>query len=257
MKPCKEFFQFIFQDPMLYFDKKTFSALAVTLFILCFTACNTNDKKEKEQKAAAEQMNNYDTAELTIQRGMVLFNQHCASCHNFNENVIGPNLAGVTSNVSKDWLVKFIENPKNSIESGDQRAMELYAKYKTYMPSFDAIKGNDLEDLLGFIHKFSEGEKKNKNKRPGGILNPIPVKIPDSDLTLVIEEFLTVPPSSESPPKARINKLSPLKTEHGERLFIADLRGKLYEIVASEARTFMDLKVELDDFIDNPGWGTG
>jgi HEPN domain-containing protein len=87
--------------------------------------------------------------------------------------------------------VEFIANPKKSIDSGDERAMELYAKYKMYMPTFEAIKGKDVEDLLGFIHKFSEGEKKNQNNRPGGMLDPIPKKIPEAELALVIEEFLT------------------------------------------------------------------
>lgn len=240
---------------MVLIKNKTILFLSQGLLTICLTACNMVDKRNQEQKTPDQ--DTYDTSELTIQRGMVTFNQHCASCHNFNENVIGPNLAGITSNVSKAWLAGFIENPKRSIESGDERAKELYAKYKIYMPSFENIKGKDLEDLLGFIHKFSEGEKKNKNKRPGGILNPIPEKIPDSDLTLIIEEFLTVTPSSELLPKARINKLSTIKTEEDQRIFIADLRGKLHEVVDAKVRTFLDLKVELDDFIDSPGWGTG
>lgn len=225
------------------------------VLIICLTACNFSEKKNQERSTV--KADSYDTSELTIQRGMVLFNQHCASCHNFNETVIGPNLAGVTSEVSKEWLVGFINNPKESIERGDERAVELFSKYKSYMPSFEAIQENDLEDLLGFIHKFSEAEKRNVNNRPGGILNPIPEKISDSDLTLVIEELLTVPSSSESAPRARINKLTALKTEKGERIFIADLRGKLYEVVGSEVRIFLDLKIEMENFIDNPGWGTG
>ncbi len=240
---------------MVYFNKKAFCKLFQLTLLICFTACNSSDKKEQAQKVEKE--NDYVKSELSLQHGMQLFNQHCASCHNFNENVIGPNLAGVTSNVSKQWLVGFIKDPKKSIESGDERAKALFSKYKVYMPSFETIKGKDLEDLLGFIHKFSEGEKKNQNKRPGGIINPLPEKIPESDLTLVIEEFLTVPASSESAPKARINKMSAVKTEQGERIFIADLRGKLYEVVDTTANVYLDLKVEMANFIDNPGYGTG
>ncbi|MEP3211113.1 MAG: PQQ-dependent sugar dehydrogenase [Maribacter sp.] len=225
--------------------------------LLIIFLSNCNQKKQGDISKGKVNADVYDTSELAIQRGMVLFNQHCASCHNFNETVIGPNLAGVTLNVSKEWLANFIKNPKESIDSGDERAMELYAKYKVYMPSFQTLKENEIDDLLGFIHKFSEAEKRSQNKRPGGILDPIPEKIPDSDLTLVIEEFLTVPPSSESAPKARINKLSAVKTKDGERLFISDLRGKLYEVVDAEVHTYLDLKVEMGDFIDNPGWGTG
>lgn len=228
--------------------------LFCTFLLLLLSNCNERDKKDQVQNTTAD---TYDTAELTIQRGMVLFNQQCANCHNFNERVIGPNLAGVTSQVSKEWLVDFIKNPQKSIDSGDERATELFTKYKVYMPSFQTLKDNELEDILGFIHKFSEAEKRNQNNRPGGILDPIPEKIPESDLTLVIEEYLTVPASSESAPKARINKLLAIESEQEERLFISDLRGKLYEVVDTTVHTYLDLKVEMEDFIDNPGWGTG
>ncbi len=240
---------------MAYFYKKTLRVLVPIVFITCFTACNSRDSKKQGQDL--EEKNDYLRDELSLQHGMQLFNQYCASCHNFNENVIGPNLAGITSNISKKWLVDFIKNPKQSIESGDERATALYEKYKVYMPSFETIKEDDLEHLLAFIHKFSEAEKRSQNKRPGGIINPVTEKIAESDLVLVIEEFLTVPPSAELVPKARINKLSTLKKEQGERIFIADLRGKLYEVVNDSAQSYLDLKVEMPNFIDNPGWGTG
>lgn len=235
--------------------KKIGSVLCYSFLIIFLSSCNS--KKDKNQEQQITEVDKYDTSELTIQSGMVLFNQHCASCHNFNEKVIGPNLAGVTSKVSKEWLTSFIQSPKTIIESGDERAMKLFEEYKTYMPSFESFKGKDLEELLGFIHKFSEAEKRNKSNRAGGILNPIVEKIPESDLTLVIEEFLTVPPSSESVPIARINKLSAIKTARGERLFIADLRGKLHEVVDAKTNTFLDLNSKIDNFIHNPGWGTG
>jgi len=240
---------------MLNFNTKTVFRLFQLSLIISLTSCNSNDKKE--QAGHGVQEDKYLTDELSIQSGMQLFNTQCASCHDFNENVIGPSLGGVTSKVSKEWLINFIDNPKKSIESGDERAMELYAKYKSYMPSFEAIKGKDLEHLLGYIHKFSEAEKRNKKKRTGAITNPIPEKIPQSDLTLVIEELLTIPPSSETAPTARINKLSSMKTEQGERLFIADLRGKLYEIIDTTSQVYLDLNLELKAFINNPGWGTG
>jgi glucose/arabinose dehydrogenase len=197
----------------------------------------------------------YPKGEMAIQHGMQLFNQHCASCHNFSENGIGPNLTGITSEVDKQWLVAFIHNPAEMIESGDKRAVILYEKYQQYMPSFPMITGEDLEDILGFIHKFSEGEKRNKSNRPGGLINPIAEKMITSDLVLQLEEQFTVPASSEIPPATRINKMSPIP---GGRQFLHDLRGKLYEVTESQGlRVYLDLAAELPQFIDNPGKGTG
>jgi len=235
-------------------NKLFFRTLAAML--LSFTlACNFSASKEKA--AQTEEKDTYLGGELAIQSGMELFNQHCASCHNFMENEVGPNLSGVTSQVDKDWLKDFIRDPKAAINSGDTRAVSLFEKYNLYMPSFPMMDDDDLENLLGFINKFSEAEKRNKSTRTGGLLNPIKEKIPDSDLSLVIEEWLTIPPSSDASPLVRLNKMSAVNTGLKERLFISDLRGKLYEIVNDTVREYLDLNVEEEDFINYPGWGTG
>jgi len=230
--------------------------LLSAMAFLILSGCGFGDKKEETAKVL-EVKNEYSVDELSIQLGLRLFNENCASCHSFKENEIGPNLAGITSEVDKAWLVAFIKDPAAVIKSGDERAVKTFEKYKLYMPAFPMLEDKEIEGLLGFIHKFSNAEKRTVNNRPGGLLNPIPEKIPLSDLTLVIEEWLTVPASSENSPLARINKLSAIETQQGERLFIVDLRGKLYEIKENKTHVYFNLQAEKSTFIDNPGWGTG
>ena len=224
------------------------SLVLFCLFSFCLFSCDQIAPSNSEKDT-------YLRGEMPVQHGMELFNQHCASCHNFSENGIGPNLAGVTSEVSKEWLVSFIANPPAAIEGGDERAVKLFEKYKQYMPPFPMIQGEDLEDMLAFIHKFSQGEKRNKKMRKGALINPILEKIDTSNLTLVLEEWLIAPRSSEIPPFTRINKLAPIP---GGRLFFHDLRGKLYEISADKNLTeYIDLATIFSEFIDNPGKGSG
>lgn len=230
---------------------------AILLSFLSFVLLPSCASKAGDHEAVAEikSKSKYSTGEMEIQHGMQLFNLHCASCHNFSENGIGPNLSGVTSEVEKEWLIAFIKNPPELIEKGDPRAKELFAKYKQYMPPFAMLSDEDLEDILGFIHKFSEGEKRNKNNRPGGLINPVAEKIPSSGLSLQLEEYLTVPPSSEVTPVSRINQMEPIP---GGRLFIHDLRGKLFEIKEDKSLSvYLDAKERLPQFIDNPGKGSG
>ena len=227
--------------------------LSIFSFIL-LPSCAPGSDVETAQ-ASAKPKGEYSTGEMVIQRGMQLFNLHCASCHSFAENGIGPNLSGVTSEVEKDWLVAFIKNPPEMIEKGDPRSKELFAKYKQYMPPFAMLGDEDLEDLLGFIHKFSEGEKRNTNNRPGGLLNPVAEKIPSSGLSLQLEEYLEIPPSSEVTPVSRINQMEPIP---GGRVFIHDLRGKLFEIKKDRTLSvYLDAAAELPQFVDNPGKGSG
>lgn len=224
-------------------------ALDIKLFFYCLLFLFASCESESSTK------DTYARGEMPLQHGMQLFNQHCASCHTFTENSIGPSLAGVTSEVDKEWLIQFIHNPAQIIESGDKRAKTLFEKYKQYMPPFPMIEGEDLEDLLAFIHKFSEGEKRNKNNRPGGLINPIPAKMEESDLVLILEEYPKAPRSSEHPPFTRINKMYPISNE---RTFMHDLRGGFYELKEDKSlSTYMDLSKILADFVDNPGKGTG
>lgn len=216
----------------------------------CGASSSDNQAKSTNKKKV------YQTGEMYIQRGMELFNLHCASCHNFSENLIGPNLTGVTSEVDKKWLVNFISNAPEMIESGDERSIMLYEKYKQYMPAFGMLTDENMEDILSFIHKFSQGEKRNKNNRKGGLINPIPQKIPFSDLTIVLEEQLKVPGVSDLVPLTRINQMG---YSPDGRLFIHDIRGKFYEINEDKSlTTHFDLsKLLAPDYIDNPGKGSG
>ena len=222
--------------------------LAVSSLI---SACNVENKEAQE---SADE-NKYLRDELTVQRGTELFNLHCASCHNFIEDVIGPNLAGITSEVDKQWLIDFIKNPVKVIESGDERAVGLYNKYNQYMPPFPMLDDEEIEYILGFIHKFSEAEKRNKSNRKGGLLDPIPEKIATSGLTLEIEEVFKVPGVSNLTPFTRINQMEP---GPDDRLFIHDLRGTLYVVNDDYSlSTYIDLSKEVKNFIDHPGKGSG
>ncbi len=233
---------------------------SLAVFGLCVVGLLSCQQRQPEAGAKQEEEEakvTFVRDELSVQHGQELFNQYCAGCHSFQENMIGPNLSGVTSQVDKTWLISFIKNPPAMIDGGDERATALYEKYKQYMPAFHMLKEEEIEHILGFIHKFSEGEKKNRNNRPGGLLNPVAEKILMSDLSLVVEKVLTVPPSADTPPVARINKLLAIEGPSGERLFLHDLRGKLYEIVDNTPRVYMDMKAEMPKFIDNPGYATG
>jgi len=72
----------------------------------------------------------------TIAAGEASFNKNCSGCHNFRHDGIGPQLGGITTEVNADWIQHFIKNPQQVISSGDERAQQLFNKYKkTVMPS--------------------------------------------------------------------------------------------------------------------------
>ena len=228
--------------------------LFTILIISIFASCKFSDD-HSQSSIAKKSTDKYSTDEMTIQHGTELFNLHCASCHDFFHNMIGPNLAGITSKVDKSWLIKFIANSPAMIEAGDERSVTLFEEYKQYMPAFPMLSDDDIEDILGFIHKFSQEEKRSKNNRLGGLINPIPEKIPNSDLTLVLMEQFKVPGIADMNPLTRINQMG---YSPDGRNFIHDIRGKLYQIMPDNSlTTHMDLSEHFPNFATSPGKGSG
>jgi len=91
----------------------------------------------------------------------------------------------------------------------------------------------------------------------GQLTDPLPEPLP-SGLAVEVEPWLTIPASSGSAPRARINHVKPAPDD--VRLFCNDLRGKLWVIAnrnATNATEFVDLRPHFPNFIDSPGLGTG
>lgn len=228
-----------------------FHLLFFLILLLFFLSGCVKNKDQNREKIHPQ-----DT--LAIRQGQEIFDKYCVSCHNFKKNGIGPNLNGVTAETSNEWLSSFIVNAPQMIDEGDARAVKLYEQYNQYMPAFPMLEKDEIRSLLAYIHSQQDTTAtKEKKKMTGALKDPIPEKILSSNLTLILEEILTVPPSTDAPPLARINKLAAIESKGGNRLFVHDLRGKLYEIIGNEVHTYMNLPTEKQQFIDYPGLGTG
>jgi glucose/arabinose dehydrogenase len=95
--------------------------------------------------------------------------------------------------------------------------------------------------------------------------DPIPAEPIVSGLALILEEFVTIPPSQPNEPPtdprlirwARINYLGEVP-DGSRRLFVPDLNGKLYLIEAGVAREYLDVGAEFSrDFWSHRGLGSG
>lgn len=88
------------------------------------------------------------------------------------------------------------------------------------------------------------------------LVDPIPLTL-EKGLALQLEPFAVIPASDTTGgPKARINFLSSAPDETG-RLFVNDLRGKLYVIQDGAVREYLDVRSPAPDFVDAPGLGSG
>lgn len=88
------------------------------------------------------------------------------------------------------------------------------------------------------------------------IADPVPGAAASSGITLQIEEFVRIPGSSGSAPRARINHLKPMRDGRG-RVMVNDLNGPFYVIADGTVGLYMDFGDEFPRLATSPGLGTG
>lgn len=214
------------------------------LFLLPFVFACSPEKKEFGSDISTE------ASQIT--KGKQLFEQHCSSCHRFDQDAIGPNLSGLTRQVESSWIRAFIQNPAAAIANKDPRALALLEKYRTEMPGFAQLAEGDLDALLSYLHTFSTAPIPISGDTTS---NLIPEKIQDSGIRLDLEFFAQLPPSDTVFPYAKMTKMEPIPGT--TRLMINDQRLGLYELVDQKPALYLPLLKMRPKMVSKPGWGTG
>lgn len=222
--------------------------LSTVLLLLTVSAFNSGTSADNSSNSA-------DSA--TIAKGEAIFNRHCSGCHNFRQDGIGPQLGGLTTKVSANWIKQFIKDPKQVINSGDERAQQLYKKYKVMMPSFPAFKDDELNAIIAFLNTYKLPGQQMSKGNGKELSNPIPDTIKPSNMVVGLDLVTQIPASSDSGklPLTRITKLE-FQPNTGIS-FILDLRGKLYKLQHNKPVAYMDMAKLKPHFIHQPGLATG
>ncbi|HEV7621714.1 MAG TPA: c-type cytochrome, partial [Flavisolibacter sp.] len=184
--------------------------MLLIVFSILLISCHSN----------TENLNSIAKDSASIATGKTVFDQKCSSCHNFRQDGIGPQLTGVTNNLSVSWIKNFIRSPKAMIDSGDSIAKKLYSGYRTTMPSFAGLTKEEVNGILAFLNSHKSGGKSINGDHKDYKKNIVAPIMP-SDL-LVGLQLLTQIQASGKEPLTRIVKLdAEPKTGH---LYILDLR---------------------------------
>ncbi|RIW18236.1 cytochrome C [Algoriphagus lacus] len=215
------------------------SVVCVTLVYSC---------KPKQEEFGVE----ISTDANQILKGKALFEQNCSTCHNFNEDAIGPNLSGITRQIETQWIREFIKNPAAAIEAKDPRAVELLEKYKSQMPGFPNLTDQDIEALLSYLHTFETIPLEIVGDTTSNLIQE---KIQDSGIRVELELFAQLPASDSVPPLAKMTKMEPIPGS--KRLFINDQRVGLYELENQKPTLYLNLKEKRPAMVSKPGWATG
>lgn len=218
------------------------SCLLSAALIAAQSGCGVPEKKDS-----------ISTDTTVIAAGALSFEKNCRSCHNFRQDGIGPQLAGITEKRPASWIVQFVRNPAALIASGDKHAQELHLKYKAMMPGFESLGDREIQSIVSFLHTQKQLAA-NKSTDSNIVADPYP-PIPRAGITLQLESFLQIPASAKEAPLARITKIA-AQPGTGD-LCILDLNGKLYKVIGSKPVVYMDMSKLEPYFIPRPGLGSG
>ena len=102
----------------------------------------------------------------SIQEGQSLFGTKCYSCHNIGSgDKQGPDLKGVTTRRTKDWLNEFINGPAAMNSRGDATANQLFKKFPATVMPDQALTQSQIDSILLMIDDLT---KKNEIYVPAG-----------------------------------------------------------------------------------------
>jgi len=218
----------------------------IVLQFVIFVSCNSGSANGASEIA---------TDSVTIAQGSHSFESKCSSCHNFYLDGIGPQLAGVTEDNSLEWIRSFIKDPKAKIDSGDSTAKKLFKRYKTLMPSFANVPDSEMNSIIAFLHTKKKQHRNYVKEDTNDIKNPIVDTIQMSNLVVGVDSFTQIPASADQAPFTRITKLAPQPGTG--KLFVVDIRGKLYALDNGQPKVYLDLAAERPKLVTQPGIATG
>ena len=96
------------------------------------------------------------------------YKKNCAACHSIGGGaMVGPDLKGVLQRRDRTWLVRFLENPKAVIDSGDEYARKLVSEcHGLVMPAVAGMDEAKAGALLDYIEAQSNGGAASSKKAP-------------------------------------------------------------------------------------------
>ncbi len=86
------------------------------------------------------------------------FKTNCANCHTIGGGrLAGPDLKDVSQRRDRAWLVRFVTNPKATVDSGDSYAANLVQEFRgQVMPTIQGLTPQRAERLLDLIDAESK-----------------------------------------------------------------------------------------------------
>lgn len=110
----------------------------------------------------------------TLLEGQTMFQSRCAVCHTIGGGrLVGPDLAGVQTRRTDDWLTDFIQSSTSMINKGDKTAIEIFEAFNKMPMPDQNISESQIKSILTYIQS-KEGVLPASDKKK---ITPLPIKL--------------------------------------------------------------------------------
>lgn len=124
--------------------------LVLVVFAFQLESEEHSGSETEVQKTAA--VHKKPTLVILHKKGEMMFKDNCSTCHNIDNDKVGPALKGVTSRRDITWIRRFVRNSERMIKSGDKTAVELYEKYnQTDMTKFSSLTNAEIDSIMAYV----------------------------------------------------------------------------------------------------------
>ncbi|PLX07639.1 MAG: cytochrome C [Marinilabiliales bacterium] len=110
----------------------------------------------------------------------------CKACHTIGGGrLVGPDLKGVNERHDEDWLIKFIQNSTQMIESGDPAAVKIFEEYNKIPMPPNNLTADQIRGVLKYIAndgKLAEGEAAATSETLSEEVAEAPIHDPDEEI---------------------------------------------------------------------------
>lgn len=103
----------------------------------------------------------FNSSAQSLENGEKIFNTNCKACHSLGGGrLVGPDLAGITERRSTDWIIKFIANSSELIQSGDEQAKAIFEEYNKITMPAHPFSDDEFNDLIAFMGSYTPEQVK-------------------------------------------------------------------------------------------------
>ncbi len=134
--------------------KKSITVFSLILLAaVYFGGCSSQDEELGIGPVKEVQLGAID--KNLVEKGKTIFDTKCASCHKFDQRLVGPPLQDVTKRRKPEWIMNMILNPQQMTQE-NPAAKELFATYLVQM-TFQDVSHDDARALLEYFRSIDDG----------------------------------------------------------------------------------------------------